>query len=46
MIDDLILESDEEEQEDANKKGEPLAKLRVLKNEHIPETGEYLFSFN
>uniref|UniRef100_UPI003AAED75B uncharacterized protein n=1 Tax=Centroberyx gerrardi TaxID=166262 RepID=UPI003AAED75B len=40
MIDDSVLESEEEEieEEDENNRGEPLAKLRVLKNEHIPET--------
>lgn len=39
MICDSILESDEEE-ENANARTEPLATLRVLKNKHIPETGE------
>uniref|UniRef100_A0A4W5NUN8 Mediator of DNA damage checkpoint protein 1 n=1 Tax=Hucho hucho TaxID=62062 RepID=A0A4W5NUN8_9TELE len=36
LIDDSILE--ESEEEDGEMRGEPLAKLRVLKNEHIPET--------
>ena len=39
LIDDSILEESEEE-EDGEKRGEPLAKLRVLKNKHITETGE------
>uniref|UniRef100_A0A8C6V2A3 FHA domain-containing protein n=1 Tax=Neogobius melanostomus TaxID=47308 RepID=A0A8C6V2A3_9GOBI len=34
MICDSILESDEEENDD---KGDPLGKLCILKNEHIPE---------
>jgi hypothetical protein len=38
LIDDSVLE--ESEEEDGEKRGEPLAKLRVLKNEHISETGE------
>lgn len=44
MISDSILESDEEEneEENENKRGRPLAKLCILKNEHIPETGEWL----
>ncbi|XP_029307562.1 mediator of DNA damage checkpoint protein 1-like isoform X6 [Cottoperca gobio] len=39
-INDLIVESDEEEneEEDETKRGPPLAKLCILKNEHIPET--------
>uniref|UniRef100_A0AAZ3PGD4 Mediator of DNA damage checkpoint protein 1 n=1 Tax=Oncorhynchus tshawytscha TaxID=74940 RepID=A0AAZ3PGD4_ONCTS len=37
LIDDSILEESEEE-EDGEKRGEPLAKLRVLKNKHITET--------
>lgn len=43
MISDSILESDEDEneEEDENKRGRPLAKLCILKNEHIPETGEW-----
>lgn len=42
MISDSILESDEEENEEEkeDKRGRPLAKLCILKNEHIPETGE------
>lgn len=42
MISDSFLESDEEENEEknGNKRGQPLAKLCILKNEHIPETGE------
>jgi len=39
MICDSILESDEEE-ENANARAKPLATLCVLKNKHIPETGE------
>ena len=44
MISDSILESDEEEneEENENKRGRPLAKLCILKNTHIPETGEWL----
>lgn len=43
ILSDSILESDEEENkgEIENKRGRPLAKLWVLKNEHIPETGEW-----
>ncbi|XP_064884098.1 mediator of DNA damage checkpoint protein 1 [Oncorhynchus nerka] len=37
LIDDSILEESEEE-DDGEKRGEPLAKLRVLKNKHITET--------
>ncbi|XP_029306877.1 mediator of DNA damage checkpoint protein 1-like isoform X2 [Cottoperca gobio] len=39
-INDLIVESDEDEneEEDETKRGPPLAKLCILKNEHIPET--------
>ncbi|XP_045900642.1 mediator of DNA damage checkpoint protein 1 [Micropterus dolomieu] len=39
MISDSILESDDEENEEENreKRGRPLAKLCILKNEHIPE---------
>lgn len=42
MINESILESDEEENKEESKKkrGNPLAKLCILKNEHIPETGE------
>ncbi|XP_062321699.1 mediator of DNA damage checkpoint protein 1 isoform X2 [Osmerus eperlanus] len=36
ILDDSILESEEEEEEGT--RGEPLAKLRVFKNLHIPET--------
>ncbi|XP_035861984.1 mediator of DNA damage checkpoint protein 1 isoform X2 [Sander lucioperca] len=45
MICDSILESDEEEneEENKNKRGPPLAKLCILKNEHIPETELPLF---
>ncbi|TDH11620.1 hypothetical protein EPR50_G00062670 [Perca flavescens] len=45
MICDSILESDEEEneEENKNKRGRPLAKLCILKNEHIPETEFPLF---
>jgi len=44
LISDSILESDEEEtkEENENKKRLPLAKLCILKNEHIPETGAWL----
>lgn len=46
MISDSILESDEEENEEENKdeRGQPLAKLCILKNEHIPAAGEWLAS--
>nr|XP_043889578.1 mediator of DNA damage checkpoint protein 1 isoform X2 [Solea senegalensis] len=47
MINDLHLESDEaksEEEENENQRGQPLAKLCVLKNEHIPETEFPLFA--
>uniref|UniRef100_A0A8P4KB67 FHA domain-containing protein n=1 Tax=Dicentrarchus labrax TaxID=13489 RepID=A0A8P4KB67_DICLA len=45
MISDSILESDEEENEEEGetKRGRPLAKLCILKNEHIPETELPLF---
>ncbi|XP_031708509.1 mediator of DNA damage checkpoint protein 1 isoform X2 [Anarrhichthys ocellatus] len=45
MISDSILESDEEDnkEENENKRGRPLAKLCILKNEHIPETELPLF---
>ncbi|XP_073342124.1 mediator of DNA damage checkpoint protein 1 isoform X2 [Pagrus major] len=45
MISDSFLESDEEENEEEseNKRGRPLAKLCILKNEHIPETELALF---
>lgn len=41
MINESVLESDEEENE-ANQpsKGRPVAKLLILKNDHMPETGE------
>lgn len=47
IINDHISESDEEEYEEENEdnRGQPLAKLRILKNEHIPETGEWLTAF-
>lgn len=43
MISDSILESDDEEnvEENRDKRGRPLAKLCILKNEHIPEGGEW-----
>nr|XP_046255076.1 mediator of DNA damage checkpoint protein 1 isoform X2 [Scatophagus argus] len=46
MISDSILESDEEENEEENEseRGRPLAKLCILKNEHVPETELPLFS--
>uniref|UniRef100_A0A8C2X3F7 FHA domain-containing protein n=1 Tax=Cyclopterus lumpus TaxID=8103 RepID=A0A8C2X3F7_CYCLU len=45
MTSDSILESVEEEnkEENENKKRRPLAKLCILKNEHIPETELPLF---
>uniref|UniRef100_A0A7N6AFT5 Mediator of DNA damage checkpoint protein 1 n=1 Tax=Anabas testudineus TaxID=64144 RepID=A0A7N6AFT5_ANATE len=45
MISDSILESDEEgyEEKNDNNRGDPLAKLCILKNEHIPETELPLF---
>ncbi|XP_059194665.1 mediator of DNA damage checkpoint protein 1 isoform X2 [Centropristis striata] len=45
MISDSILESDEDENKEENqdKRGKPLAKLCILKNEHIPETELPLF---
>ncbi|XP_042345369.1 mediator of DNA damage checkpoint protein 1 [Plectropomus leopardus] len=47
MISDSILESDEEEnEENENKRGRPLAKLCILKNAHIPETEFPLFLGN
>ncbi|XP_011604224.2 mediator of DNA damage checkpoint protein 1 [Takifugu rubripes] len=44
MINDSVLESDEEENE-ANQpsKGRPVAKLLILKNDHMPETELPLF---
>ena len=43
MINDSLLESNEEENEDdQTSKGNPLAKLHILKNEHMPETGEWM----
>lgn len=46
MISDSILESDEDEseEENKNKRGEPLATLCILKNDHIPEKGNFFFS--
>ncbi|KAF7670137.1 hypothetical protein LDENG_00049770 [Lucifuga dentata] len=41
VINNSILESEEEENE--NEKGQPLAKLRILRNEHIPEAELPLF---
>ncbi|XP_068998531.1 mediator of DNA damage checkpoint protein 1 isoform X2 [Embiotoca jacksoni] len=48
MICDSVLESDENENEEENdnKRGRPLAKLCILKNEHIPETELPLFLGN
>lgn len=45
ILNDSILESDEDEEKkvDEGKRGEPLAKLRVFKNEHISETGEKIY---
>ncbi|XP_067457196.1 mediator of DNA damage checkpoint protein 1 isoform X2 [Thunnus thynnus] len=45
MISDSILESDEEENEEENKdeRGKPLAKLCILKNEHVPAAELPLF---
>ncbi|KAI3361170.1 hypothetical protein L3Q82_013366 [Scortum barcoo] len=45
MISDSILESDEDENEDEreDERGRPLAKLCILKNEHIPQTELPLF---
>lgn len=41
MINDSILESDDDEnEENENKKGRPLAKLCILKNAHITERGK------
>lgn len=44
MMDDSILESEDEdeesEEETENKRGKPLAKLCILKNQHLPESGE------
>lgn len=43
VISDSVLESDEEENEEENdNERQPVAKLCILKNEHIPETGEWL----
>lgn len=42
IIRDPISESDEEECEDnKDERGQTLAKLCILKNDHIPETGEW-----
>ncbi|XP_070692158.1 mediator of DNA damage checkpoint protein 1 [Pempheris klunzingeri] len=45
MISDSVLDSDEDEneEENENERGRPLAKLCILKNEHIPETELPLF---
>ncbi|XP_068179300.1 mediator of DNA damage checkpoint protein 1 isoform X2 [Antennarius striatus] len=45
MINDSILESDEEdkEEENENKRGQPMAKLCILKNKHITESELPLF---
>ncbi|XP_028280178.1 mediator of DNA damage checkpoint protein 1 isoform X2 [Parambassis ranga] len=45
MIDDSVLESDDEEndEENENNRGRPLAKLCILRNEHIPQTELPLF---
>ncbi|XP_047184833.1 mediator of DNA damage checkpoint protein 1 [Scophthalmus maximus] len=45
MISDSILESNEEEKEEEpeDKRDRPLAKLCILKNEHVPETELPLF---
>ncbi|KAK2910066.1 mediator of DNA damage checkpoint protein 1 [Channa argus] len=45
MLSDSILESDDEEneQENENKRRRPLAKLYILKNQHMPETEFPLF---
>lgn len=47
MISDSILESDEgeTEEENENKRGKPVATLCVLKNDHIPERGKYIYFF-
>lgn len=47
MISDSILESDEgeTEEENENKRGKPLATLCVLKNDHIPESGNFFLVF-
>lgn len=44
VINDSILESEEEdsEEENENKRRQPRAKLRILRNEHIPEAGKCL----
>lgn len=43
LINDSILESDEEENEDIQtSRGRPVAKLHILKNEHMPERGEWM----
>ncbi|XP_035018675.2 mediator of DNA damage checkpoint protein 1 [Hippoglossus stenolepis] len=48
VISDSFLESDEaeNEEEDENKRGQPLAKLCILKNELVPETELPLFLGN
>ncbi|XP_060936665.1 mediator of DNA damage checkpoint protein 1 isoform X2 [Limanda limanda] len=48
VISDSFLESDEaeDEEEDENKRGPPLAKLCILKNELVPETELPLFLGN
>lgn len=43
MMKDSLLESDEEENEDhQTSRGRPVAKLLILKNEHMSETGEWM----
>lgn len=41
-VNDSLFESDEEEKEEKqpNKARQPLAKLCILKNDHVPERGE------
>lgn len=43
VMKDSLLESDEEENEDhQTSRGRPVAKLLILKNEHMSETGEWM----